>query len=144
VIADNSFRPAFPSFQYQDLGLVLKATPHVHSGSSDISLLLDLQLSTLGATSLNGIPLLSNRQYTGAITLKEGQTAVVAGMVSRSEQRVLSGLPGLGRIPVLGRLTSNQDTDHTLDELVIVITPRLARRAQQNLAGREFWMPPLK
>ena len=144
VIADNSFRAAFPSFQYQDLGLVVKATPHVHSGSSDISLLLDLQLSTLGATSLNGIPLLSNRQYTGAITLKEGQTAVVAGMVSRSEQRVLSGLPGLGRIPVLGRLTSNQDIDHTLDELVIVITPRLARRAEQNLAGREFWMPPIK
>jgi tetratricopeptide (TPR) repeat protein len=144
VIADNSFRAAFPSFQYQDLGLVVKATPHVHSGSSDISLLLDLQLSTLGATSLNGIPLLSNRQYTGAITLKDGETAVVAGTVSRSEQRILAGLPGLGRVPVLGKLTANEDTEHTVNELIILITPRIARRAEQNLAGREFWMPPTR
>jgi len=144
VIQNGSFQPAFPSFQYQDLGLVLKATPHVHSGSSDISLLLDLQLSALGATSLNGIPLLTNLQYTGAITLKEGETAVVAGTVSRSEQRILAGLPGLGRVPVLGKLTAHEDTDHTVNELVIVITPRLVRRAEQNLAGREFWMPPTR
>jgi type II secretory pathway component GspD/PulD (secretin) len=144
VIQDNSFRAPFPSFQYQDLGLVVKATPHVHSGSSDISLLLDLQLSTLGATNLNGIPLLSNRQYSGAITLQDGQTAVVAGTVSRSEQRVLAGLPGLGRIPVLGKLTANEDTDHTVDELIVLITPRIVRRAEQDLAGREFWMPPTR
>lgn len=144
VIQNNSFRPAFPSFQYQDLGLVMKATPHVHSGSSDISLQLELQLSTLGAASLNGIPVLSNRQYTGSITLKEGETAVVAGTVSRSEQQTLAGLPGLGRIPVLGKLTANQDTQNTLDELLVIITPRVARRAEQNLAGQEFWMPPAK
>ncbi|MGH9670251.1 MAG: type II secretion system protein GspD [Terriglobales bacterium] len=144
VIQNNSFQAAFPSFQYQDLGLVVKATPHVHSGSPDISLLLDLQLSALSANSLNGIPLLVNRQYTGAITLKEGETAVVAGTVSRSEQRVLAGLPGLGRIPVLGKLTANEDTEHTVNELLILITPRVVRRAEQNLAGREFWMPPMK
>jgi tetratricopeptide (TPR) repeat protein len=144
VIADNSFRAPFPSFQYQDLGLVVKATPHVHSGSSDITLMLDLQLSTLGASSLNGIPLLSNRQYTGAITLKDGETAVVAGTVSRSEQRLLAGLPGLGRIPVLGKLTADEDTEHTVNELILLITPRVVRRAEQNLAGREFWMPPAK
>jgi type II secretory pathway component GspD/PulD (secretin) len=144
VIENNSFRAAFPSFQYQDLGLVVKATPHVHSGSSEITLLLDLQLSTLGASSLNGIPLLGNRQYTGAITLKDGETAVVAGTVTRSEQRVLAGLPGLGRIPLIGRLTANEDTQHTVNELIVLITPRIARRAEQNLAGQELWMPPAK
>ncbi|MDP9263739.1 MAG: type II and III secretion system protein, partial [Acidobacteriota bacterium] len=144
VIENNSFRAAFPSFQYQDLGLVVKATPHVHNGGSDISLELEVELSALGAESLNGIPLLSHRLYTGSITLKEGETAVVAGMVSRSEQRILAGLPGLGQIPVLGKLTAHQASDHTVDELVIVITPRLARRAEQNLAGREFWMPPAR
>lgn len=142
VIENNSFRPAFPSFQYQDLGLVLKATPHVHNGGSDISLQLELDVSALGSQSLNGIPLLSHRQYTGSITLKEGETAMVAGAVSRSEQRILAGLPGLGQVPVLGKLTAHQDTEHTVDELIIVITPRLVRRAEQNLAGREFWMPP--
>jgi general secretion pathway protein D len=144
VIENNSFRPAFPSFQYQDLGLVLKATPHVHNGGSDISLQLELDVSALGSQSLNGIPLLSHRQYTGSITLKEGETAVVAGAVSRSEQRILAGLPGLGQVPVLGKLTAHQDSEHTVDELIIVITPRLVRRAEQNLAGREFWMPPTR
>ena len=144
VIADNSFQPAFPSFQYQDLGLVVKATPHVHSGSSDVSLLLEMELSTLTANSLNGIPLLSNRQYSGSIRLKEGETAVVAGTVSSSEQRILAGLPGLGRIPLLGRLTANEDSERTVNELIILITPRIARRPEQNLTGREFWMPPIK
>ncbi|HEV2022440.1 MAG TPA: type II and III secretion system protein [Terriglobales bacterium] len=144
VIENNSFRPAFPSFQYQDLGLVLKATPHVHNGGSDISLQLELDVSALGSQSLNGIPLLSHRQYTGSLTLKEGETAVVAGAVSRSEQRILAGLPGLGQVPVLGKLTAHQDSEHTVDELIIVITPRLVRRAEQNLAGREFWMPPTR
>jgi general secretion pathway protein D len=141
VIENGSFRAAFPSFQYQDLGLVLKATPRVHNGGSDISLEVEMKLVGLGAESLNGIPLLTNREYTGSINLKEGEAAIVAGTVSRSEQRILSGLPGLGRIPLLGRLTAEDNTNHTVDELVIVITPRLARRAEQNLAGREFWMP---
>ena len=144
VIQDNSFRAAFPSFQYYDLGLVLKATPHVHSGSDDISLQLDLQVSALGSQSLNGIPLLSSRQYIGAITLKDGETAVVAGRVSRSEQRILAGLPGLGRVPILGRLTANETGEHTVTELVVLIKPRVVRRAEQNLAGREIWMPPAK
>jgi type II secretory pathway component GspD/PulD (secretin) len=144
VIQNNSFQAPFPSFQYYDLGIVLKATPHVHSGSDDISLQLDLQVSALGSQSLNGIPLLSNRQYTGAITLKDGETAVVAGTVSRSEQRILAGLPGLGRIPILGRLTANETGEHTVTELVVLIRPRVVRRAEQNLAGREIWMPPAR
>ena len=58
--------------------------------------------------------------------------------------RSLSGLPGLGLVPVLGKLGAHEDTDHTVGELVVIITPRLARRAEQNLAGVEFWMPPAK
>ncbi len=144
VIENNSFQAAFPSFQYYDLGLVLKATPHVHGASSDITLQLDLQISALGAQSLNGIPFLSNRQFTTSTTLKPGETAVMAGTVSRTEQRILSGVPGLGRVPVLGRLTARENTDRTVNELVVLITPRLVRRAKQRLAGRELWMPPLK
>lgn len=144
VIENNSFRAAFPSFQYYDLGLVLKATPHVHGDSSDITLQLELQISALGAQSLNGIPFLTNRQFTTSTTLKQGETAVMAGTVSRTEQRILSGVPGLGRVPVLGRLTARENTDRTVNELVVLITPRLVRRAEQRLAGRELWMPPLK
>lgn len=144
VIQNGSFQPAFPSFEYHDLGLVVKATPHVHSGSSDISLQLEMQLSALGASSLNGIPLLTNRQFTGSTTLKDGETAVLAGTVSRTEQRILAGMPGLGRIPLLGRLTANEDAQRTVNELIILITPRVVRRAEQNLAGREFWMPPTR
>jgi type II secretory pathway component GspD/PulD (secretin) len=144
VIENNSFQAAFPSFSYYDLGVVLKATPHVHGDSSDISLQLDLQISALGAQSLNGIPFLANRQFTTSTTLKEGETAVMAGTVSRLEQRILSGVPGLGRVPILGRLTAQENTDRTVNELVVLITPRVVRRAEQRLAGRELWMPPLK
>ncbi|HZQ21342.1 MAG TPA: hypothetical protein VFA89_00800 [Terriglobales bacterium] len=138
VIQNNSFTPAFPSFNYEDLGLNLKAKPIIHS-NLDVSLQLELQLRSLGTQNLNGVPVISNREYKGSITLKDGEPAVVAGSLSRSESRSLSGLPGAARVPGLNRVTSTENKQEDDDELLIVITPHVLSSPEQN-AVNEIWV----
>jgi tetratricopeptide (TPR) repeat protein len=138
VVGNNSFTAAFPSVSYEDIGLTLKAKPLVHN-NSDIALELELQFRTLGATTSNGVPIISNREYKGGIMLKEGQPAVVAGMVTASEQRSLSGLPAFSKIPGFGLLTSQSTKQEENDELLILITPYVVRSSERT-EPREIWM----
>ena len=126
VLANQSFTAPFPSFSYEDLGLTLKATPNIH-GTHDVSLKLEFQLRGLGATQLNGVPVITNREYTGTVGLMLGETAVLTGMVSKSEQLSLQGLPGISKIPGLGAATSvrNKQTDDA--DLIITLRPYLVR-----------------
>lgn len=126
VIGNNSFIAPFPSFNYQDLGLTLKATPVVHR-TDEVSLKLELQLQALGGQNFNGIPTLSNRQYTGDITIRDGESAVVAGMVSAQDLVSLSGVPGFSRVPLLGLLGSSKSNQHSDSELLVTITAHVLK-----------------
>src|SRR5262249_16390224 len=105
VIGNNSFTAPFPSFNYEDLGLTVKVKPSIH-GTSDVTMELEILFRTLAGASLNGVPVISNREFKGGIALKEGEPAVVAGMITKTEQRSLNGLPGFSRIPGLKTLAA--------------------------------------
>jgi general secretion pathway protein D len=120
-----------PSITYQDLGLTLKVKPQVH-GNSSLALELEIQLQTLGATTVNGIPIIENCQYKGTIMLKEGETAVAAKMITKSDQRSLSGLPLFSTTPAVGALTSQRTNQEEDDELLILITPYVLRSAERT------------
>jgi tetratricopeptide (TPR) repeat protein len=137
VIQNNSFQPAFPSFNYEDIGLALKAKPIVH-GNSDVSLQLEIQLRALSGPSINGVPVIANREYKGSITLKDAEPAVVAGTISRTEQRSLNGIPGLGAVPGLNKVMVSNSKEEDEDELLMVITPHVIRRNSQS--SSEVWM----
>ncbi len=138
VLANNSFTAAFPSVSYEDIGLNMKIKPAIHN-SSDVTLQMELQIRTLGNQSLNGVPVISNREYKGGIALKDGEPAVVAGMVTHSEQNAMNGLPGVTRLPAMNWLTSENSKQQEDDELLIVITPHIVR----GVDGRdtpEIWL----
>jgi tetratricopeptide (TPR) repeat protein len=124
VIQNNSFQAPVPSFNYEDIGLSIKAKPVV-TGDSNVSLQLELQFRALGAQSFNGVPVISNREYKGNITLADGEPAVVAGTLSRSEQLSMTGLPGLGYVPGLNHVMTSNTKAVDDDELLIVITPHV-------------------
>ncbi len=138
VIGDSSFTAPFPSFNYEDLGLTVKVKPSVH-GTTDVSMQLSILFRTLGGTSLNGVPVISNREYTAGIALKEGEPAVVAGMVTKADQKSLSGLPGLSRVPGLKALAAESEKQEEDDELLIVITPYVVR-GPENKDTPEIWL----
>ena len=141
VLANQTFTAPFPSFNYEDLGLTLKATPTVH-GTEYVSLKLEFQLRGLGATQLNGVPVITNRQYSGTVSVPPGETAVLLGMVTKSEQLSLQGLPGLAQLPIFGAATSlrNKQTDDA--ELLITIRPYLIRESIHNPESGTVFLAP--
>jgi len=125
VLQNNSFQAAFPSFSYEDLGLTVKAKPAI--GQADVRLVLEINLKALAGQSLNGVPIIGNREYKGSISLLDGEPAVVAGEVTHSETLALSGIPGLGQLPGLNKITTNSKQTED-DELLVVITPHVVSR----------------
>ena len=138
VLGNQSYTAAFPSVSYEDIGLTLKAKPLVHN-NSDVALELELQFRTLGSVSTNGIPIILNREYKGGILLKEGEPAAVAGMITQSDEKSLSGLPLFSAIPGFGVLTSESTKQEEDDELLILITPYVVRSSERTEAP-EIWM----
>jgi len=120
--------PQIPQVEYQDLGLTLKATPKVMR-SGDVAISMDLKITALAGNSLNGVPVLNNRAYTGVVTLKEGAGVVIVCDVDKEESRALSGTPGITEIPGLNNLTGNE-TQKNYASLLIIITPRVIRGPQ--------------
>jgi len=137
VIGNQTFQPAFPSVSYEDVGLSLKAKPAVHN-RGEVSLALELQLRAVTGTGTNGIPIISNREYKGSINLSNGEPAVVAGAINHTEQRSLSGTPGLGQVPGINRVMAVNGKQQEDDELLVVITPHVLRVPEPDEA--EIWL----
>ena len=119
-----------PQFSFEDLGLVLKATPQIHGDL--VSLDYELTLRSIGATQSNGPPVLNNRECKGSISTGDGKSVVIAGLVDKGETSALNGIPLLSAVPVLGKLFSVETKEKTADELLIVVTPHVtsANRAR--------------
>lgn len=138
VVGNQSYTAPFPSVSYEDIGLTLKAKPEIHN-NSDVAMELEIQFRTLGTVSTNGIPNILNREYKGGILVKEGEPAVVAGMITKSETRTLNGLPAFSSIPGLGLLTGQSTKQEENDELLILITPHLIRSPERG-ESKEIWL----
>lgn len=139
VLQNQSFQAPFPSFNYEDIGLTLKAKPHI-STNLDVTLQLEMQFRTLAGQSENGIPVIANREYKGSITLVNGEPAVIAGSVTQSEQRSLSGIPGFGKVPLLNKALVNNSKEEDSDELLLVITPHVVSRDSHD-DNAAVWLP---
>ena len=96
---------------------------------------LQKKIEALDVRSLNNIPLLANRQYVSAVTVGDGETALLASSLTRSESAAISGLPGLGELPGFQVATADTTTEKDTSELVILITPHIVRHRSNEAAG---------
>jgi len=120
-----------PQFQYQDLGLVLKARPRVLR-SGDVAMTLDMKITALAGRSINNVPVLANRSYTGAVTVPANQGVVLAAEIDKSQMRAISGYPALSEIPGFNDIT-DKDVEKNESTLLIIITPHVIR--SPHIAG---------
>ncbi len=128
-----------PQVQYQDIGLLLTATPRVEQGRS-VALKLRLQLSALSGVSLNSNPVLNNRETNSIVNVKPGEKTVLVSQLTNQETRALIGIPGLSEIPGLD-LSTEHDTVSTRDSLVIILTPHIVRLSHAEPKGRLVLLP---
>ena len=126
-----------PSFTFEDLGITLKVTPRIH-GMDEVTLDLETDFEVLTGDSSNGIPIISSRKLASKIRLKEGEWGAVAGLLTSSEARTISGLAGLSNIPVLGQLFKQTNKDENTSEVLLIIKPTLL-----NLPADQFLTPTI-
>lgn len=86
-----------------------------------------VQLSPIGTSAVFTIPSLTERRAASTVELSDGQTIGIAGLMNENMRSAINKFPGLGDIPILGYLFRSQSYQKGETELVILVTPRLAK-----------------
>ncbi|HYO83153.1 MAG TPA: hypothetical protein VES20_17230, partial [Bryobacteraceae bacterium] len=128
-----------PSFNFEDLGFVLKLTPKVH-GRTEATFNVEAEFKLLGAGSANGIPVISNRKCASQVRLRFDETALISGLVTRNDLRVLTGPAGLLNVPVLGGLLGQTDRTRDDIQIVLAIRPRLLTPPPDEALTKAIWV----
>jgi general secretion pathway protein D len=120
------------SFQYENIGVNILITPRVHH-DNEVSLALEVQLSTISGTGFGDLPTFGNRAVTTVLRLADGETSLLAGLITEEERSSLSGTPGLASVPVLGRLFAANRNEVKESDIILTLTPRIVRRTDLAL-----------
>lgn len=123
-----------PQIQYEDLGLTLKATPTVQK-SGAIKMHVELKIESLSGGSLSNIPILNSQQFTSDVTVDDGETALMASSLSKSDTSAVGGYPGLGDLPGFQSVLSDTTTNGHTSDLILLLTPHVTRRRSDIAAG---------
>jgi general secretion pathway protein D len=116
-------------FQYQDVGVNIDITPRILP-DRDVAMHIKIEVSAVTSNvNIGGIeqPVISQRVVEHDVRLRDGEVNVLGGLIQRMDTKSLSGWPGLAKIPIMRYLFSQDNTDHSSDEILIVLTPRVVR-----------------
>jgi general secretion pathway protein D len=118
------------SVQFRDTGVQLTVTPRVNPGGL-VYMEVGQEVSKPGTQDATGNYTVSKREIETEIAVQSGQTVLLGGLIGENESRAKDGIPGLSKIPLLGRLfgTTKRDNDRT--ELIILITPRVVSNSNE-------------
>jgi general secretion pathway protein D len=130
------------SVAYLDVGLKLDVEPNVLM-RDDVQIKIGLEVSNIVREIRSNSGTLTyqigTRNAGTTLRLKDGETQVLAGLISDEDRSSASRVPGLGDLPLLGRLFSNQHDERSKTEIVLLITPRVLRSdATRQPALTEF------
>jgi general secretion pathway protein D len=114
------------SFSYENIGVNIDITPRTHH-DDHVSLALKVEVSSISGTGFAGLPTFGNRSITTTIRLKDGETNMLAGLIRDEERRVLSGVPGLSDVPVIGRLFAHNRVETQETDIILTLTPHIVR-----------------
>ena len=132
------------SVQYLDVGIKLEVEPHVHM-DGEISIKTSLEVSNIGAqvtnTSSGSVAYqIGTRIANTVLRLNDGETQVLAGLISDQNIKSANRVPGLGDLPLIGRLFSDNTTNKSKTEIILSITPHIIRNQHQPDAGlSSYW-----
>lgn len=132
------------SVQYLDVGLKLDVEPDIHL-DNEVVIKVALDVSSIikevpNAQSGTLAYEIGTRNATTVLRLKDGETQILAGLISDEDRKTASKVPGLGELPVIGRLFSSHKDNGTKTEIVLSITPRIVGSARlPEVHEVEYW-----
>jgi general secretion pathway protein D len=133
---------AAESVSYLDVGLKLEVEPNVFL-ENDVGIKVGLEVSSITNTVRSSAGTLTyqigTRNAATALRLRDGETQVLAGLISDEDRRTANKVPGLGDLPIVGRLFSSNSDTANKTEIVLLITPRVVRNlARPDIRLEEF------
>jgi general secretion pathway protein D len=131
------------SVQYLDVGIKLEVEPQVYA-DDDVGIKINLEVSNIAKTIQGPQGSLAyqigTRNAQTALRLHDGETQVLGGLINDQDRSSAQKVPGLGQLPVLGRLFSNHSDDGSKSEIILSITPRIIRpQASADAYVRDVW-----
>jgi len=131
------------SVSYLDVGLKLDVEPMVYLGN-EVGIKVGLEVSNIvkqvtgaGSSSSNTLTYqIGTRNANTVLRLRDGETQILAGLISDEDRKSANKVPGLGDFPLLGRLFSSHNDTKNKTEIVLLITPHVVRNITQPAAGK--------
>ncbi len=118
------------SVQYQEVGLKFDFEPQVYN-EQEVGIRVNLEVSSItreiAGPSGSLAYQIGTRNASTALRLRDGETQVLAGLISDDERNTAAKLPGLGHLPVVGRIFGNNSGSNSKKEIILSITPRIVR-----------------
>lgn len=140
------------TIQYRTTGVILRVKPVVHSGDQiDLDVAQEVSAAQATNTGVNNSPTIQTRRLETRLTLKNGATVMLGGLISDNASHGDAGVPGLKDIPLLGNLFSNRTARGDRTELIVLITPYVvndshdAERLTESFKGLLGpWLAPVE
>jgi type II secretory pathway component GspD/PulD (secretin) len=133
VSVENPLAPTVSSIEYRDTGVILQVKPRINSAgvvALEIAQEVSRVVDTGEARLTTPTPTIQQRRIKSRVDVLDGQTVVLGGLIQEGEERGRERLPVLGDIPVLGNLFGSTRTAQRRTELIVFITPRVMRNAE--------------
>jgi len=128
------------SFEYKDVGIIVKITPWIHA-EDEVTLELELEIKAISGSGFGDIPIIATRKVKNIIRLKDGETNLIAGMLQDQERQSIKGIIGLKDVPILGGLFSKTSLDVQQTDLIMTITPSIIRSIPLDEEdGKPVWV----
>ena len=130
------------SINYIDVGLKLDVEPTIYL-DNEVAIKISLEVSSItGQQTTSGGSVayqIGTRNAQTVLRLKDGENQVLAGLINNEERGSANKVPGLGELPIIGRLFGEQSNDASQTEVVLSITPRILRNIRRpDQQSQEF------
>lgn len=124
--------------QYRKTGVSLTVTPHINANGL-IRMEIELSISSPGGGSTTGAPPINQNDLATEMIVRDGQTVVMGGMISDTENGSRDSVPLLGKIPLLRHLFTDRTTGTARNELIVMITPKVIDNEEASIrVSKEF------
>ncbi len=131
---DTADAPVSNQVEYRDTGIIMNVRPRI-AENGVVAMRIEQEISS--SSSPNSLtPTISNRSISSSVSVVDGQTVLLGGLISEQAQRGKDGIPGLNRMKVVGNLFGSKNRANSRTELLIMIRPMVIRdgRDAQSIA----------
>jgi general secretion pathway protein D len=123
----------FQTIQREEVGTILKLTPQISQGGNSVLLKIEIESSSLGTSAITTVDAITNKRTISTnVLIEDGGIVVLGGLISDFGSKKESRVPFLGRIPLIGLAFKTRASQHTKNNLMMFIRPKILRDGSQS------------